>query len=120
MTDATHTRGEVSFTLDGTEYTILPNVKAILAIEQATGKPILQVGMEAMQLGVGLNATVLYQALRANDVKDVSFDDVAEAMLADLQNPKKPLFSASLRFLNGVFPKVERAVGKKKPAKATG
>jgi hypothetical protein len=116
MTDTTYKNGQVSFTIGGTDYTVLPNVKAILAIEQATGKPILQVGMEAMSLGLTINATVLYQALRANGVKELSFEDVAEAMLEDMQSKDQALFKASLAFLNGIFPKIEPTGGKPKSA----
>ncbi|UEM08063.1 hypothetical protein JL101_036030 (plasmid) [Skermanella rosea] len=116
MTGTTHTRGEVTFTLDGKEYTVLPNVKAILAIEQATGKPILQVGIDAMSLGITVNSAVLFHALRANGIKDVTFDEVAEGLMNDIGTKEQELFKASLSFLNGIFPKVERTEGKSKSA----
>lgn len=97
MTGTTHTRGEVTFTLDGKEYTVLPNVKAILAIEQATGKPILQVGIDAMSLGITVNSAVLFHALRANGIKDVTFDEVAEGLMNDIGTKEQELFKASSR-----------------------
>ena len=62
-------RGGIAIELDGASYDLLPDFKAIAAIEQRTGKGIMEIADVYMNVGYGLHVTaiVIEECMRSAD-----------------------------------------------------
>ncbi|MGE4043313.1 MAG: GTA-gp10 family protein [Acetobacteraceae bacterium] len=111
-----HPRGDVTVTINGEDYVLEPKFKAIAAAEQATGKGLIEMMGAVASLQVGVVATVLFHALRANEFTGLSYDDVGEAVMESIGQEDQPLVKAAIEYVNAFFPK--KQAGGKKPTKA--
>ena len=117
-----HPRGDVKLNLLGKDYVLVPNFKAIAAIQAATG-----LGMGELVNALAINdgkklrldvaAAVLEQAILANDQKAPSLDEIGDALIDDLSDKGNPLVTGLIKFLVPYFGK-KKQVDEKKPAKA--
>lgn len=110
-----HPRGDVTVTIDDTPYTLVPSFKAISAIQAATGKTLPQLVEPVLLHDVIVTSTILFNAIRANNQKDITYDEVGDAVVASILEDGQPLQLAAINFINAYFPK--KKPEEKKPAR---
>lgn len=94
-------RGELALDLDGTIMTLRPSYEAIIAFEQVTGKPLIQLAREALRDGLSLGelAGIACECIRAwgRDTDDKSMAGANAKRVGSLiQESKGGVYQASV------------------------
>lgn len=93
-------RGEVELMLNGKEYILLPTFNAMCTIERKTGKPLMAIATDMMNMSHTEVATIIHHFLKMADADKPSFNSIGMDVMAEgmtnMIRKMDPVFTAAL------------------------